>query len=242
MELAQDAPPNPQHRVGTIGVRPSQRHDALRPACLASKTSAGAPERPPPQLPRNQGAETNRGVRTSRPLNSAVTALPPAPDTSSSNTHPRHERAQRNPEKARAGGAESAGAGPPTGTHRLNSGPLQTASAAQQATSARTFITPQQHPPAPRASGEEPRAGASGWSGVRRRGQPTRTPSSTIDFRRSGKGASAPTGTSAPSWLHSGAVPVQSRACEERSAVARSIQPTTAADACGGRATSSRRS
>lgn len=28
MELAQDAPPNPQHRVGTIGGRPSHQHDA----------------------------------------------------------------------------------------------------------------------------------------------------------------------------------------------------------------------
>ncbi len=137
MELAQDAPPNPQHRVGTIGGRPSQHHDALRPACRASKTPRGAPDRPPPQPPRSQGAETHRGVTTTRPLNSAATALPPPGTTSSSNLHPRYERAQRNPEQARAGEAEPAGAGPPTGTFLLRSGSLQATGAAQQA----TFIT-----------------------------------------------------------------------------------------------------
>ena len=75
-------PPIRSTALGPSGEDQASTTTPTQPARCASKTPTGAPERPPPQPPRNQGAERHRGVKKTRPLCAAATAcstLQPAP-------------------------------------------------------------------------------------------------------------------------------------------------------------------
>ena len=110
MGVAQDAPPNPQQRVGKIGGRPSRHHDAPSPRVPCQQQHPHQGQQPNhPAAHHAPKAATHRGAPASRPLGSAATALP---CKHLLQQHPqRHGRAQRNPEQARVGGAQPAGAG-----------------------------------------------------------------------------------------------------------------------------------
>jgi len=103
--MTQDAPPTPQHRVGTIGGRPSQSHDVPTSRSLfitrsrltlpsgrqprqpapAATTSLRSPAPPQPPAPRADGAKPRAGAsgcsEDRRRGGIKASPLPPAPLT-----------------------------------------------------------------------------------------------------------------------------------------------------------------
>lgn len=80
--MAQDEPPNPQHRVGTIGGRASQHHDASSSRVSSQQQHPAGGQQPYDQAAHRPKAATHRGAPASRPLGSAATPhvqKPPAP-------------------------------------------------------------------------------------------------------------------------------------------------------------------
>ena len=217
MGLAQDAPPNPQHRVGKIGGRPSRHHDApsSRVPCQQQHPTRGQqPNHPAASAPRTESrnppgspSEPTVGVSSyCSPLQTPPAAAPPAP---------------------RAGAAQP-----------------RAGASGWSAARWRGYQPGVQGPnhPAPRAVAAQPRAGASGWSRHRRRGATNRRCATRSTFRlcRRQRGRS-PSGVSpASSGVHSGGAPARSPTGGGTPAAARPGPQTSAVPASGGTARTSR--